>query len=88
MRPAWWHAGVGVRAGWLANGSLDRVFADGHSRGPCIRRGVPQLNPGWLTLLGDLTCWPRLEAVPIAPAWRVVDDSTNGLKRGVIWQVV
>jgi hypothetical protein len=70
----------------FADGSLDLVIVDGHYRTNCIRRAVPKIKPGGYLLVDDANMWPSLEAIPIPDRWEVVDDSTNGLKRCVIWQ--
>lgn len=68
--------------------SLDLVIIDGYYRPECIRRTTPKLKPGGLFLVDDVNFWPSLEAVSVPAEWTIVDDSTNGLKRGVIWRAV
>jgi len=34
----------------------------------------------------DTNLWPSIETLPIPKNWKVVDNSTNGVKRTVIWQ--
>ena len=66
--------------------SLDFVVVDGHYRTHCIRRVVPKIAPGGYLLVDDINLWPSLDALPIPANWRIADDSTNRLKRCVIWQ--
>ena len=37
-------------------------------------------------LVDDVNVWPCTESLPIPRNWRVADDSTNGIKRCVVWQ--
>jgi hypothetical protein len=66
--------------------SLDLVIADGHYRTHCVRRSVPKIKSGGYLLVDDVNRWPSLRDLPVPDRWLVVDDSTNGLKRCVIWR--
>lgn len=68
------------------DGSLDFVVVDGHYRSNCIERVVPKIARGGFLLVDDVNMWPSLDEFPIPPGWAIVDDSTNGIKRCVIWQ--
>lgn len=66
--------------------SLSFVVVDGHYRTHCIRQLIPKIAAGGYLLVDDINLWPSPETLPIPPTWKVVDDSTNGLKRCIIWQ--
>lgn len=66
--------------------SLDLVVVDGHYRTHCVRHAVSKLAPGGYLLVDDANRWPSLDDLPVPARWRVADDSTNGIKRTVIWQ--
>ncbi len=66
--------------------SLDFAVVDGHYRTNCVRRLLPKIKPGGYLLVDDINMWPSPAALPIPPGWRVADDSTNGVKRCIIWQ--
>ena len=66
--------------------SLDFVVVDGHYRDHCIRRAVRKLRAGGYLLVDDVNFWPKPQLIPVPRDWQVVDDSTNGLKRCLIWQ--
>jgi predicted O-methyltransferase YrrM len=70
----------------FADGSLGFVVVDGHYRTHCVRRAVPKIGPGGYLLVDDVNLWPSPAALPVPADWRIVDDSTNGIKRCVIWQ--
>jgi predicted O-methyltransferase YrrM len=70
----------------LADSSLDLVIVDGHYRIHCIRRAVPKLKAGGYLLVDDVDFWGAVERLPVPLDWKIVDDSTNGLKRCLIWQ--
>jgi hypothetical protein len=65
---------------------LDLVIVDGHYRTHCIRRSVPKIKAGRYLLVDDVNFWPSVQSLPVPKDWRIVDDSTNGIKRCVIWQ--
>ena len=71
----------------LADRSLDFAVVDGHYRTHCVRHVVPKMAPNGYLLVDDLNFWPSPAALPIPPSWRIVDDSTDGIKRCIIWQV-
>ena len=50
------------------------------------RHAKPKLRPGGYLLVDDVNFWPSPAALPIPDGWAVVDDSTNGLKRCLIWR--
>jgi hypothetical protein len=68
------------------DGSLDFVVVDGHYRTHCIRHAIPKIAKAGYLLVDDANRWPSLDALPVPANWRIADDSTNGLKRCVIWQ--
>jgi predicted O-methyltransferase YrrM len=65
---------------------LDFVVVDGHYRTNCIRHVLPKIAPGGYLLVDDIDRWPSLDEFTIPSSWRIVDDSTNGMKRCVVWQ--
>lgn len=68
--------------------SLDFVLVDGHYRTHCIRHAVPKVATGGYLVVDDVNMWPSHYALPIPDDWRIADDSTNGIKRCVVWQAV
>lgn len=66
--------------------SLDFVIVDGHYRTNCIRHSIPKIRPGGYLLIDDINLWPSVADLPIPSTWKIVDDSTNGMKRCLIWQ--
>ncbi len=68
------------------DGSLDFVVVDGHYRKTCVRHAVPKIAKGGYLLVDDANRWASLDELPIPASWRIADDSTNGVKRCVIWQ--
>ena len=66
--------------------SLDFVLVDGHYRTHCVAHAVPKVAPGGYLVVDDANMWPALDALPVPSGWRVADDSTNGVKRCLIWQ--
>lgn len=68
--------------------SLHLVVIDGHYRTHCVRHAVPKLADGGYLIVDDVNLWPSLDALPIPRRWRIVDDSTNGIKRRIIWQAL
>jgi predicted O-methyltransferase YrrM len=70
----------------FADHSLDLVVIDGQYRDTCIRHVTRKLAPGGYLLVDDAERWPSLAAFGVPAEWRMVDDSTNGIKRCIIWQ--
>jgi hypothetical protein len=70
----------------VPDGSLGLAVVDGHYRTQCIRRLVSKVAPNGYLLVDDVNLWPSVESLPVPPGWRVADDSTNGVKRCVVWQ--
>ena len=70
----------------VPDGSLGLAIVDGHYRTNCVRHLVPKIASGGYLLVDDIDLWPTPESLPVPEDWRVVDDSTNGVKRCVIWQ--
>jgi hypothetical protein len=70
----------------LENGSVDFALIDGHYRTNCIKYIVPKLARGGYLAVDDVNIWPSIGHLPVPNGWRIVDDSSNGLKRCVIWQ--
>ena len=70
----------------VADASLGFAVVDGHYRTACVKHLVPKVAPGGYLLVDDINLWPSLAALPVPAGWRVADDSTNGLKRCVVWR--
>jgi predicted O-methyltransferase YrrM len=70
----------------LGDRSLDFAVVDGHYRTNCVQHLLPKIKPGGYLLVDDINLWPSPAALPIPAGWRVVDDSSNGVKRCVVWQ--
>jgi predicted O-methyltransferase YrrM len=70
----------------FADHSLDFIVVDGHYRTTCIRHVAPKLAPGGYLLVDDAQRWTSLADLGVPSSWRIVDDSSNGLKRCVVWQ--
>jgi hypothetical protein len=68
--------------------SLHLAIVDGHYRTHCVKHLIPKIAPGGFLLVDDTNLWPSLEAIPAPKSWPIVDDSTNGVKRCVVWQAV
>ncbi len=68
--------------------SLDFVVVDGHYRTNCVRQVIPKIAAGGYLLVDDTNLWPSIQSLGIPEHWQIVDDSSNGLKRCVIWQAV
>jgi Methyltransferase domain len=72
----------------FADRSLDFIVVDGHYRTTCIRHAMRKLAPGGYLLVDDINMWATFAEVGVPADWPIVDDSTNGIKRCVIWQAV
>lgn len=70
----------------LPDQSLDLAIVDGHYRTNCIRHLIPKIAPGGFLLVDDINMWPNPQSLEIPPHWPIADDSTNGIKRCIIWQ--
>jgi hypothetical protein len=70
----------------FADRVLHLVVVDGHYRTHCVRRSVPKIAAGGYLLVDDVNLWPSINSLPVPADWRIVDDSTNGIKRCVIWR--
>ena len=70
----------------FADRSLGFAVVDGHYRTHCVRHLVPKIAPGGYLLVDDVNFWPSPAAIPVPGSWKVADDSTNGIKRCIIWQ--
>jgi predicted O-methyltransferase YrrM len=68
------------------DGELDFVIVDGHYRTTCINHSIPKIRAGGYLLVDDVNLWPSIESLPIPSHWKIADDSTNGIKRCMIWQ--
>jgi len=71
----------------FADQSLDLIVVDGHYRTTCVRYATKKLARGGCLLVDDINMWTTLAEVGVPESWRIVDDSTNGIKRCVVWQV-
>jgi len=71
----------------LENQSIDFAMVDGHYRTNCVKHLIPKIRPGGYLLVDDINMWHLITDLPIPVDWRIADDSTNGIKRCVIWQV-
>jgi hypothetical protein len=69
------------------NGELDFIVIDGHYRTTCIICSISKIRTGGYLLVDDVNMWPSIESLPIPVNLKIVDDSTNGIKRCIIWQV-
>jgi hypothetical protein len=72
----------------LADASVRLAIVDGHYRTHCVRHLVPKIEPGGYLLVDDANRWPSLSSLPIPASWKIVNNSTNGIKRTVIWQAL
>ena len=70
----------------LEDGSVHFAIVDGHYRTHCIRHLVPKIAPGGYLLVDDINMWPSLTTLPVPEDWSIVNDSTNGIKRCIIWK--
>lgn len=70
----------------IADGSLNLVVVDGHYRSHCIRCAAAKIAPGGWLLVDDVNFWPSIASIPAPAGWSIADDSTNGIKRCIIWQ--
>lgn len=70
----------------MPDASLDFVVVDGHYRTTCVRHVLDKISPGGYLLVDDVNMWPSPVEVGVPEKWRVVDDSSNGVKRCIIWQ--
>lgn len=70
----------------LPDRSIHFAVVDGHYRTHCVRHLVPKIAPGGYLLVDDVNMWPSVGDLPVPPDWRIADDSTNGVKRCVVWQ--
>lgn len=70
----------------VPDGSLNLAVVDGHYRTHCVRHLVPKIAPGGYLLVDDVNRWPSPESLPVPADWCVADDSTNGVKRCIVWQ--
>lgn len=68
------------------DGALDFVIVDGHYRTTCIMHSIPKIRDGGYLLVDDVNMWPSLKSLAIPTNWQIANDSTNGIKRCVIWQ--
>ena len=68
------------------DGELDFVIVDGHYRTNCILHSIVKIRIGGYLLVDDVNMWTSISSLPIPLEWKIVDDSTNGIKRCVIWQ--
>ena len=66
--------------------SLDLVVIDGHYRTHVIAAAIPKIARGRWLLVDDVQFWPDPSVLPIPRDWARVDDSSNGLKRAIIWR--
>ncbi len=75
------------RSEQFADASLDFIIIDGHYRDACIQHTIAQGQAsGGYFLVDDINFWSSPDVLPIPKTWKIVDDSTNGLKRCLIWQ--
>lgn len=70
----------------LKDQTIDFAVVDGHYRTHCVRHLIPKMKPGGYLLVDDINFWPSPADLPVPASWRIVDDSTNGIKRCIIWQ--
>jgi hypothetical protein len=65
---------------------LNFALVDGHYRTHCVRHLISKMASGGYLLVDDTDRWPSPESLPVPADWLKVNQSTNGLKRCVIWQ--
>jgi hypothetical protein len=70
----------------MPDASLNFVVVDGHYRTTCVRHVLAKISPGGYLLVDDVNMWPSPEQVGVPEKWPVLDDSSNGVKRCIIWQ--
>ncbi|WP_242038984.1 O-methyltransferase [Anabaena lutea] len=70
----------------FADESLDLVIVDGHYRTNCVRKCLKKIKAGGYLLVDDTNLWSSLDALSIPQDWKVIDQSTNGIKTAAIWQ--
>lgn len=70
----------------LKDASLGLGIVDGHYRTTCTRHLVPKIAPGGYLLVDDINMWRSPSDLAIPANWHIADDSTNGVKRCIIWQ--
>lgn len=70
----------------LEDNSIHFAVVDGHYRSHCIRHLLPKIAPGGYLLVDDCNIWSSFDRIPVPADWPIVDDSSNGVKRCVIWQ--
>lgn len=70
----------------VPDASLDFAVVDGHYRTTCIRHVLRKMAPGGYLLVDDVNMWPSPRDVGVPIDWQAVDDSSNGVKRCIIWQ--
>lgn len=70
----------------LVDGSIDFAVVDGHYRTNCVSHLIPKIAPRGFLLVDDINLWPTKEALPVPATWSIVDDSTNTIKRCIVWQ--
>ena len=75
-----------AQADTVEDGTLDFALIDGHYRTHCVRRVLPKLRTGGLLIVDDINLWPGPADLPIPSSWTLADDSSNGLKRCMIWR--
>jgi len=71
----------------VPDGSLHFAVVDGHYRTHCVHHLVPKIAPGGFLLVDDINMWESPDSLPVPASWRVADDSSNGVKRCIVWQV-
>jgi hypothetical protein len=75
-----------AQADLVPDSGLGFAVVDGHYRTHCVRHLVPKIQPGGFLLVDDINLWPSPAVLPIPESWRVADDSSNGVKRCIVWQ--
>lgn len=70
----------------LADQGIDFAVVDGHYRTHCVEHLIPKIAPGGYLLVDDINLWPSPASLPVPADWLVVDDSTNGIKRCIVWR--
>lgn len=66
--------------------TFDFIIIDGHYRTNCTRKSISKLKPGGYLLVDDINLWNSLDALTIPVDWSVANQSSNGIKKAIVWQ--
>lgn len=71
----------------FADEYFDFIVIDGHYRTNAIRLSMSKIKNEGLFLVDDVNFWGDFKDVPVPKTWRIVSQSTNGIKKTGIWKV-